>query len=277
MQANTKLISVGNFDFKLNHLLVIGILILAFSISFLLRVQPAQFGYELNEFDPFFNYRATQYILDNGINEYFEWNDSLSWYPDGRNVSGSSQVFLHLTAASMYWIFGGGSDLYDFTILFPTIFGSLSAIVIFALVRVIGGTSAGLFSALLFSISLPILIRSPLGWFKSEPLGLFLGLLAVYLLLSGINSHNKKIALVKLIVAGIFTASSISAWGGNQYFIIPIGMFFFALPFLRSDHKFILWVIPPNPKAKLEPTLSNPNDVKSAIIVYRGITHRINL
>ncbi len=244
MQANTKLISVGNFDFKLNHLLVIGILILAFSISFLLRVQPAQFGYELNEFDPFFNYRATQYILDNGINEYFEWNDSLSWYPDGRNVSGSSQVFLHLTAASTYWIFGGGSDLYDFTILFPTIFGSLSAIVIFALVRVIGGTSAGLFSALLFSISLPILIRSPLGWFKSEPLGLFLGLLAVYLLLSGINSHNKKIALVKLIVAGIFTASSISAWGGNQYFIIPIGMFFFALPFLRSDHKFILWVIP---------------------------------
>ena len=130
MQANTKLISVGNFDFKLNHLLVIGILILAFSISFLLRVQPAQFGYELNEFDPFFNYRATQYILDNGINEYFEWNDSLSWYPDGRNVSGSSQVFLPND-----WIFE--EDLMTL-ILFPTI-----------LVRVIGGT-AGLFSAFYF-------------------------------------------------------------------------------------------------------------------------------
>ncbi|WP_348625409.1 STT3 domain-containing protein, partial [Nitrosopumilus sp. Nsub] len=210
----------------------------------MLRSQVLDYGYELNEFDPFFNYRATQYIVDNGIDAYFEWNDSLSWYPNGRDVSATSQVFLHLTAASTYWIFGGGSDLYDFTILFPVIFSSLSVIVIFALVRVIGGTSAGLFSALLFSISIPLLIRSPLGWFKSEPLGLFLGLLTVYLFLSGINSYNKKIAFIKLAAAGIFTAFSISSWGGNHFFIIPIGIFFFALPFLRNDHKFIIWAIP---------------------------------
>jgi len=244
LYANTKLISLGNFDFKLNHLLIIGILILSFSISVLLRVQPAQFGFELNEFDPFFNYRATQYIVENGILEYFEWNDSLSWHPAGRDIAGTSQVTLHVTAAVTYWIFGGGMDLYDFTILFPVIFGSLSAIVIFALVRVIGGTTAGLFSALLFSISIPILIRSPIGWFKSEPLGLFFSLLVVYLLLSGLNSNNKKIAFLKLLGAGIFTTFSLSAWGGNQFFIIPIALFFISLPFLRSDKKFILWAIP---------------------------------
>ena len=244
MIANSKLCSVGNFDFKLNHLLVIGILILSFTVSFLLRVQPADFGYELNEFDPFFNYRATQYIIDNGIPAYFEWNDGLSWYPIGRDVSATSQVMLHLTAATAYWIFGGGMDLYDFTILFPVIFASLSAIVIFALVRVIGGTTAGLFSAMLFSVSIPILIRSPIGWFKSEPLGLFFSLLTVYFLLSGINSQNKRIAILKLVGAGIFTTFSISAWGGNQFFIIPIGIFFLTLPFLRKDHKFIVWAIP---------------------------------
>ena len=195
MQANTKLVSIGNFDLKLNHLLIIGILSLSFTVSFLLRAQPADYGFELNEFDPFFNYRATQHIVDNGLNSYLDWNDSLSWHPHGRNVSETSQVMLHLTAAATYWIFGGGMDLYDFTILFPVIFGSLSAIVLFAIVRVIGGTTAGLFSALLFSVSLPILIRSPMGWFKSEPLGLFFALLAVYLLLSGINSQNKKISL----------------------------------------------------------------------------------
>jgi len=242
--ANTKLVSVGNFDLKLNHLLIIGILALSFTVSFLLRSQAADFGFELNEFDPFFNYRATQYVVDNGIGAYFEWNDSLSWYPIGRDVSSNSQVILHLTAATTYWIFGTGSDLYDFTILFPVVFGSLSAIVLFALVRVIGGTTAGLFSALLFSISLPILIRGPIGWFKSEPLGLFFSLLTVYLLLSGINSQNKKVAFAKLIGAGIFTAFSISAWGGNQFFIIPIGLFFLILPFLRTDHKFIIWAIP---------------------------------
>jgi dolichyl-diphosphooligosaccharide--protein glycosyltransferase len=244
MLNNVKLVSVGSFDFKLNHLLIIGILILSFTISFLLRSQPADFAFELNEFDPFFNYRATQHIVDNGFSSYFDWNDSLSWYPHGRNVSDTSQVMLHLTAATTYWIFGGGMDLYDFTILFPVIFGSLSAIVLFAVVRVIGGTTAGLFSALLFSISLPILIRSPMGWFKSEPLGIFFGLIAVYLLLSGITSQNKKIAFMKLVGAGIFTTFSISAWGGNQFFIIPIGLFFITLPFLRTDHKFIIWAIP---------------------------------
>ena len=244
MLANTKLVTIGNFDLKLNHLLIIGILSLSFTISFLLRSQPADYGFELNEFDPFFNYRATQYIVDNGIPAYFEWNDDLSWYPLGRNVSSTSQVMLHLTAATTYWIFGGAMDLYDFTILFPVIFGSFSAIVIFALVRVIGGTTAGLFSALLFSISFSILIRSPIGWFKSEPLGLFFSLLTVYLLLSGITSQNKKTAFAKLIGAGIFTAFSISSWGGNQFFIIPIGIFFLALPFLRTDHKFLLWTIP---------------------------------
>ena len=242
--TNTKLVSIGNFDLKLNHLLIIGILALSFTISLLLRSQAADFGFELNEFDPFFNYRATQYMVDNGIGAYFEWNDSLSWYPIGRDVSSGSQVILHLTAATTYWIFGGESNLYDFTILFPVVFGSLSAIVIFALVRVIGGTTAGLFSAMLFSISLIILIRGPIGWFKSEPLGLFFSLLTVYLLLSGINSQNKKVAFAKLIGSGIFTVFSISAWGGNQFFIIPLGLFFIALPFLRTDHKFIIWAIP---------------------------------
>ena len=244
MLTNTKLVSIGNFDLKLNHLLIISILVLSFTVSFLLRSQAADFGFELNEFDPFFNYRATQYIVDNGIGAYYEWNDSLSWYPHGRDVSATSQVMLHLTAATTFWIFGGGLDLYDFTILFPVVFGSLSVIVIFALVRVIGGTTAGLFSALLFSISLPILIRGPIGWFKSEPLGLFFGLLTIYLLVSGINSQNKKVAFAKLAGAGIFTAFSISTWGGNQFFIIPLGIFFLALPFLRTDHKFIIWAIP---------------------------------
>jgi len=210
----------------------------------MIRSQPADFGWELNEFDPFFNYRATQYIVDNGIDAYFQWNDELSWYPHGRDVSSNSQIMLHLTAATTYEIFGGGENLYDFTILFPVIIGSLTTIVVFALVRVIGGTTAGLFAALFFSISLPIIIRGQIGWFKSEPLGLFFSILAVYLFLSGINSKNNKIAIPKLITAGIFIIFSLSAWGGNQFFIVPIGIFLLTLPFLRTDHKFLIWSIP---------------------------------
>ena len=74
-----------------------------------------------------------------------------------------------------------------FTILFPAIIGSLTTIVIFALVRLFGGTLAGLIASLLFAISLPLILRGLLGWFKSEPLGIFYGLLGVYLFLSGIQ------------------------------------------------------------------------------------------
>ena len=239
-----KLASVGTFDLRLHHLLIIGILVASFSISFILRASTSEYGFELHEFDPFFNYRATQYIIDNGISDYFNWTDELSWYPYGRDVSGTSQVMLHMTAATTYWIFGGGMDLYDFTILFPAVFGSLTAIVIFALVRTIGGTSAGLLASLFFSVSIPVLIRGQFGWFKSEPLGLFFSLLSLYFLLSGINSQNKKIAISKLIGAGILTTFAISSWGGNQFFIIPIGIFFLSLPFLRKDSNFIIWAIP---------------------------------
>ncbi len=244
MNSNSTLFSIGNFNLKLNHLLIIGILSIAFSTSFLIRSQPADFGWELNEFDPFFNYRATQYIVDNGIDAYFQWNDELSWYPHGRDVSSNSQVMLHLTAAITYGIFGAGSELYDFTILFPVIFGSLTAIVVFALVRLIGGTTAGLFAALFFSISIPIIIRGQIGWFKSEPLGLFFSILAIYLFLSGIKSKNNKIAIPKLIGAGVFIIFGLSAWGGDQFFILPLGIFFLTLPFLRTDHKFLIWTIP---------------------------------
>jgi dolichyl-diphosphooligosaccharide--protein glycosyltransferase len=236
--------SVGKFQFKIQHLLIIGVLILSFSTAFLIRSQGADYGFELNEFDPFFNFRATEYMVENGFAEYFEWHDDKSWYPEGRNISATSQVMLHATTAITYQLFGGNSSLYDFTILFPVIFGSLTAIVVFALVRVIGGTTAGLVAAILYAVALPVILRGTIGWFKSEPLGLFYGILGLYLFLSGIKSENKKIAIAKLVGGGIVLGFGLSAWGGIQFFIIPLGMFILALPFVRKDHGFLIWSIP---------------------------------
>jgi dolichyl-diphosphooligosaccharide---protein glycosyltransferase len=244
LNSQTSLFRISSFNFKINHLFVIGILVLAFSVSFLIRSQPANYGFELNEFDPFFNFRATEYIVENGFSEYFKWHDDKSWYPNGRNVSATSQIMLHSTAAITYQLFAGHSSLYDFTILFPAVIGSLTVVIIFALVRLFAGTTAGIFASLLFSVSLPIIIRGSIGWFKSEPLGIFYGLLGLYLFLSAIKSENKKVAALKIIFGGIVMAFGMASWGGNQFFIIPIGLFILALPFLRKDHKFLLWSIP---------------------------------
>ena len=244
MNTQTKLFQAGSFNFQLNHLVIIGVLTLAFSTSFLIRTQSSQFGFELNEFDPFFNFRATEYLVENGFSEYLQWNDDKSWYPHGRDVSATSQVMLHVTAAITYQIFGGNSNLYDFTILFPAIIGSLTVVVVFLLVRLFAGTSAGLFASMLFAISLPIALRGSLGWFKSEPLGIFYGLLGVYLFLSAINSSNKKIIFSKIIFGAIILSFAMSSWGGNQFFIIPLGLFILLLPFFKKDHTILLWSVP---------------------------------
>ena len=250
MIYQTQLFQIKNFNFKLYHILVIGVLILAFSTSFLIRSQPADYGFELNEFDPFFNFRATEYIVENGYFKYFEWYDEKSWYlpseipGSGRDISATSQVMLHTTAAITYQLFGGNLDLYDFTILFPAIIGSLTVIIIFGLVRLFAGTLAGLFASLFFAVSLPIILRGTIGWFKSEPLGIFYGLLGLYLFLSGIQSENKKIAISKIIFGGIIMSFALSSWGGMQFLIIPIGLFIFVLPFVRKNHNFLLWSIP---------------------------------
>ena len=256
LNSQTKLFQAGSFNVRLNHLVIIGVLVLAFSISFLIRSQPADYGNELMEFDPFFNFRATEYIVENGLSEYFQWHDTKSWYLpmgkdrfgkpgiSGRNVSATSQTMLHITAAITYQIFGGNSTLYDFTILFPAVIGSLTVIVIFGLVRLFAGTTAGLFASLLFAVSLPIILRGTIGWFKSEPLGIFYALLGFYFFFSGIRSENKKIAFSKIILGGIIMTFAMASWGGIQFLIIPLGLFILALPFVRKDHKFLLWSIP---------------------------------
>ena len=244
MLSNAKLFSVGDFDFRLQHLLVIGILAIAVSTAALIRAQPADYGNALMEFDPFFNYRATEFIVENGYEAYYNWNDDKSWHPYGRDVSMTSQVSLHLITATLYNVFGGNSSLYDFTIMLPLVLSSLTCIVVFAMVRVIGGTTAGLIASLLFAISLPIVVRSLVGWFKSEPLGLFIGFIGIYLLLSAIKINKGKISFLKIVFAGIFIALGFSAWGGVQFFLLPLALFFASLPFFYNDKRFLLWAIP---------------------------------
>jgi dolichyl-diphosphooligosaccharide---protein glycosyltransferase len=222
---------------------VILVLIIAFSTAFIIRSYPIKYGFALNEFDPYFDYRATKYIIDNGFEAYLNWHDYQSWYPEGRFVPTTSQVALHLIAATMYKIFGFGTSLMDFVIMFPVVIGSLTTIVIFALVRNLSGTTAGMFASLLFAFMPAIIQRGNLGWFKSEPLGLFLALLSVYLFLSSIKSKNIKRTILTAAGGGLILGLANSSWGGIQYFSIPLGIFFFLLPFLRKDSIFLYGII----------------------------------
>ena len=242
MQLDEGLVKAEKPSHYVRYLLIIGILALSFSLSVMIRAQPLEYGFELAEFDPFYNFRATEFMVENGLPAYLDWHDDLSWYPHGRNVSTTSQVMLHTTTAVLYQTFGMGTSLHEFTIWFPTVISSLTTVVIFALVRTIGGTTAGFLASLFFAISPIIIMRGSMGWFKSEPLGLFYGLLAVYLLLSAIKSDKGKVSVAKIVGGAILLAFGLASWGGIQFFILPIGLFFLALPFMGKDNKFIIFV-----------------------------------
>jgi dolichyl-diphosphooligosaccharide---protein glycosyltransferase len=242
LEGTRPLFRAGSVEFQTRHLLVIAVLALAFSSALIMRFYPSKYGYYLNEFDPYFDYRATKFIVDNGLDAYWQWHDTMSWYPEGRDVPGTSQAVLHITAAYLYKAFGGGMSLIDFTIAFPAIMGALTVIAVFALVRVLGGTSAGMFSALLMAFSPAIIQRGNLGWFKSEPLGLFFGILAMYLFISAVKHKEIKYAIAKAIAGGLILGLANGAWGGIQYFSIPISLFFIALPFFRKDLTIPMYV-----------------------------------
>ena len=78
LQSNEGLVKVEKSSHYVRYLLIIGILVLSFSLSFMLRIQPLEYGLELTEFDPFYNYRATQFMVENGLAAYLEWYDDLS-------------------------------------------------------------------------------------------------------------------------------------------------------------------------------------------------------
>jgi dolichyl-diphosphooligosaccharide--protein glycosyltransferase len=104
LEGTRPLFRAGSIEFQTRHLLVIAVLALAFSSALIMRFYPIKYGYYLNEFDPYFDYRATKFIVDNGLNAYWQWHDTMSWYPEGRDVPETSQAVLHITAASLRYL-----------------------------------------------------------------------------------------------------------------------------------------------------------------------------
>ena len=96
---------LGLLRIKISHasLLELSILVLIFTVAFTIRLLPLRWGYYLSEFDPYFQFRITDHIVQNGVLSYTTWtNDPMSWWPWGRDVPHTSFPTLALTAAFFY-------------------------------------------------------------------------------------------------------------------------------------------------------------------------------
>ena len=59
----------------------------------------------IHEYDPYFNYRATSYLVRHGAYEFFNWFDHRSWYPLGRIVgqTASAPPAHTLSPTPLHW------------------------------------------------------------------------------------------------------------------------------------------------------------------------------
>ncbi len=212
-----------------------------------MRVYPAKYGFFIHEFDPYFDYYATEFIVEHfdengiaGMLDYFSWTDEKTWFPEGRDVARTSQVGLHFGGAILYIIvrsiFGLAITLYDFIVLFPVFIGAFSTLAMYLLVKKISSASAGLLAALVIAFSPPIIQRGALGWYKSEPLALFLVILGSYFFLTIYDKKASRTGLVlRASVAGILLGLANTAWGGSMYFNAVFGALLLLTPFLKVD------------------------------------------
>ena len=242
------------------------VLSIVFTIAVLIRAYAAKYGFYLNEFDPYYDYYAAQHIVTlaqqqglysalfanpancgpavytacHNMQGYFFWHDVTTWFPVGRNVAQTSQGGLQLAGALTYLlvhnVFGVQITLYDWLVILPVLLGSITAIMFYFLVRKIAGDAAGLFAALIFAVSPPLIERGNLGWFKSEPLAILLFVTASYLMLTVFDKERAvRSRILRSLLGGLLIGYANTAWGGGDYFSAAFGLIFVLVPFLGLD------------------------------------------
>ena len=98
---------LGGLRVKVSHaaILEFSLLMLILVIAFTVRLLPMRWGYFISEFDPYYQYRLTKDMVENGFFHWTTWQDQMSWWPWGRNVAVTSFPGLAMAAASLYTIF----------------------------------------------------------------------------------------------------------------------------------------------------------------------------
>jgi dolichyl-diphosphooligosaccharide--protein glycosyltransferase len=232
----TALSKLGSLRIKISHttLLELSILILILTLAFTIRLLPLRWGYCLSEFDPYFQFRITDHIVQNGIVSYTAWtHDSMSWWPWGRDVPHTSFPALALTAAFFYSILNAlgvpmapmsatdplaANPVFNFVIIFPAIMAVLTCIVIYFLGKDIGGKETGLFAALFLAINASYIGRTSLGFFDDETIGIFGILLVCFFFLRSIDAERPlKQSFIYAIAAGLSLGYLFGGWGAARY------------------------------------------------------------
>lgn len=109
----------------------------------------------IHEFDPYFNYRTTKYLSEEGFYNFHNWFDDRAWYPLGRIIGGTIYPGLMVTSAAIFHVlnyFHLSVDVRDVCVFLAPFFSSLTVIVTYKLTSELWTTGAGLVAGAMIAI-----------------------------------------------------------------------------------------------------------------------------
>ncbi|KAL7478950.1 hypothetical protein ACHAW6_004702 [Cyclotella cf. meneghiniana] len=142
-----------------------------------------EYGPVIHEFDPYFNWRATQYLYENGAKKFFKWFDHMVWYPLGRPVGTTIYPGMQFTAVFIKnYIMGDKMSLNDICCYMPAWFGVIASFLVgcIAYEASLEGNSMTIFGVLLDALTghytddAKLSTEKPTGYYKlSSYIGLY--------------------------------------------------------------------------------------------------------
>lgn len=199
-------------------LLLIGVL--AFSIRLFSVIK-----YEsvIHEFDPYFNYRVTQFLTKNGIYDFWNWFDDRTWYPLGRVIGGTVYPGLTLTAGTLWWTLNSLNiplSVETVCVFTAPIFSALAAWATYLLTKEVKGAGAGLTAAALLAMVPSYISRSVAGSYDNEAVAIFALIFTFYLYIKTLNTGSLFYATLNALAYFYMVCS----WGGYTFIINLIPM-----------------------------------------------------
>lgn len=92
-----------------------------------------EYGRVIHEFDPYFNYRAAEYLWQHGTKKFFQWFDYQSWYPLGRPVGTTIYPGMQFTSVWVKMFLLPEWSINDICCFLPAWFGSIATLTTAAL------------------------------------------------------------------------------------------------------------------------------------------------
>lgn len=214
---------------KQDTLLKLLILSICAILSFSTRLfSVLRFESVIHEFDPYFNYRTTRFLAEEGFYKFHNWFDDRAWYPLGRIIGGTIYPGLMVTSAALYHVlnfFHITIDIRNVCVFLAPLFSSFTTLVTYHLTKELKDASAGLVAAAMISIVPGYISRSVAGSYDNEGIAIFCMLLTYALWIKSVKTGS----LFWSTMCALAYFYMVSSWGGYVFLINLIPLHVLAL------------------------------------------------